>query len=303
VIPNLIGGSADLAGSNNTDIKGAESLLPESPAGRIVHFGVREHAMGAILNGMALHGGVRVFGGTFLIFSDYMRPAIRLASLIGLPVLYVFTHDSIGVGEDGPTHQPIEQLTALRAIPGLIDLRPADALETAAAWRVALSQTDRPAFLSLTRQGVPSLSRAGTPNPEDVARGGYVFAEASGGKPSVILIGSGSELQLAVEARAILEAEGVPTRVVSLMSWRLFQDQAGDYRDRVLPPAVPARVSVEAGSTMAWPRWIGLAGEAVGLDRFGASAPAPTLYAELGVTTEAVVEGARRALARVRTTG
>jgi transketolase len=292
-IPNLVGGSADLGPSNKTEIDGAPSLLPSDPDGRNLHFGVREHAMGSILNGMALHGGLRVYGGTFLIFSDYMRPAIRLAALMGLPVTYVFTHDSIGLGEDGPTHQPVEHLMALRAIPGLQDLRPADALETAEAWRMALERTDGPSFLSLTRQNVPLLDRSRTPEPTEVTRGGYIFREAAGGDPEVILLGSGSELQLALEAADALEAEGIAVRVVSLPSWHRFRQQDRSYRDRVLPPAVSLRVSVEAGTTLGWERWIGLEGHAVGLDRFGASAPAEVLYRELGITTEAILEGVR----------
>lgn len=299
-IPNLVGGSADLAGSNSTTIRGAGSILPITPGGRNIHFGVREHGMGGILNGIALHGGLRVFGGTFLIFSDYMRPSIRLAGLMGLPVTYVFTHDSIGLGEDGPTHQPVEQLMALRAIPNLMDLRPADAFETAHAWQMALERTDGPAFLSLTRQGVPPLSRSDTPDPAAVSKGGYIFREASTGEPSVILLASGSELQLALSARDVLEGEGTPTRVVSLPSWFAFSRQDAAYREAVLPSAVRARVAVEAGATLGWPRWIGTEGEVVGLDHFGASAPAPTLYREFGITADAVVERARTVLTRVR---
>jgi transketolase len=298
-IPNLLGGSADLGPSNNTAVKGADSFLPDCPGGRNFHFGVREHAMGGILNGMALHGGVRPYGGTFLIFSDYMRPAIRLAALMELPVIYVFTHDSIGLGEDGPTHQPVEHLTALRAIPNLMDLRPADAIETAEAWRLALERGDGPTFLSLTRQGVPPLSRDETPDPSEFRRGGYIFREATGGRPEVILLASGSEVQLAVDARRELEASGTPTRVVSLPSWHLFSRQEPEYVEQVLPRAVSARVSVEAGSTLAWPRWIGNDGEAVGLDRFGASAPSATLFRELGFTAATVVAEARRVLERV----
>jgi transketolase len=296
-IPNLLGGSADLGPSNKTEIDGADSLLPGTLGGRNLHFGVREHAMGSILNGMALHGGVRVYGGTFLIFSDYMRPAIRLAALMGLPVTYVFTHDSIGLGEDGPTHQPVEQLLALRGIPGLMDLRPADALETAQAWQMALERTDGPAFLSLTRQNVPLLDRGRTADPEGLRRGGYIFREASGGEPELILLASGSELQLALEAADVLEDDGVKVRVVSLPSWHLFQQQDRGYRDRVLPPSVAARVSVEAGTTLGWDRWVGLQGHAVGLDHFGASAPAPILFREFGITTEAVLARARELLA------
>lgn len=291
-IPELIGGSADLGGSNKTDIDGGGSLLADNPGGRVIHFGIREHAMGGIMNGMSLHGGVRPFGGTFLIFSDYMRPAIRLAGLMETPVTYVFTHDSIGLGEDGPTHQPIEQLMALRLIPNLMDLRPADPAEVAVAWQVALQRTDGPAFLSLTRQKVPSFDRTVLAPAEGLERGGYVLAEADGGAPEVILIGSGSEVALAVTARSLLQKQGVPTRVVSLPSWFLFARQSAEYRESVLPAAVPLRVSVEAGATGGWERWVGSAGHSVGIDHFGASAPAERLYSEFGVTPEAVVDAA-----------
>ncbi len=297
-IPGLIGGSADLGSSNMTDIEGADSLLSGSPEGRVIHFGVREHGMGAIMNGMALHGGVRPFGGTFLIFSDYMRPSIRLAAIMGLPVVYVFTHDSIGLGEDGPTHQPVEHLMSLRAIPNLMDLRPADAAETVEAWRSAMERTDGPAFLSLTRQKVPALQREAGP-PSDLAKGAYVLAEASGGAPELVLIGSGSETQLAVEARAVLEREGVPTRVVSMPSWYLFQRQTPAYREGVLAPSA-VRVAVEAGSTLGWSRWVGDSGGAVGVERFGASAPWQTIYAELGISAEAVATMARSLLKKSR---
>jgi len=295
-IPNLIGGSADLAGSNKTDIKGGDSLLPETPGGRIIHFGVREHAMASILNGMTLHGGVRPFAGTFLVFSDYMRPAIRMAALMEVPVTYVFTHDSIGLGEDGPTHQPVEHLMALRAIPNLLDLRPGDPAETAVAWKVAVERRGGPSFLSLTRQAVPCLERTHPEGAEALRRGAYVLQEASGSPPALILVASGSELQLAVEAREILEADGVPTRVVSMPSWRLFMEQDPSYRDAVLPRDVTARVSVEAGTTMGWARWVGDRGYSVGIDHFGASAPWTVLYEEFGITTERVVEMAREAL-------
>jgi len=293
-IPNLLGGSADLAPSNNTLIKEADSLLPGRLEGRNFHFGVREHAMGSILNGMALHGGVRVYAGTFLVFSDYMRPAIRLAALMGLPVTYVFTHDSIGLGEDGPTHQPIEHLMALRAIPGLMDLRPADGTETAEAWRLALSRSDGPSFLSLTRQGVPPLDRSDTPDPSAFSRGGYIFRDASSGTPDAILLASGSELHLALQARDALESEGIATRVVSLPSWHLFSSQESVYRERVLPSDVTVRVAVEAGSSFGWSRWVGAQGEVVGIDHFGASAPAGTLYREFGFTAEAIADRVRR---------
>jgi transketolase len=303
-MPNLIGGSADLGGSNKTDIKGADSLLPATPAGRVVHYGVREHAMGSIMNGMTLHGGVRPYAGTFLIFSDYMRPAIRLAGLMDQPVVYVFSHDSIGLGEDGPTHQPVEQMAALRAIPNVMDLRPGDGPETEMAWRVAIERKNGPSFLALSRQKVAVLAREGSAaadeNSGDVLasadglrRGGYVLAEATGGAPEVILMASGTELGLAVDARKVLEADGIPTRVVSLPSWFLFGQQDQTYRDEVLPPSVSARVSVEAGSTFGWHRWIGDGGQAIGLDHFGASAPAEILFEKFGFTIDNVVALAR----------
>jgi len=297
-VPNLVGGSADLAGSNKTDVDGAADLLATSPGGRNVRYGIREHAMGAVMNGMALHGGVRPFGGTFLIFSDYMRPSIRLAALMGQPVVYVFTHDSIGLGEDGPTHQPIEQLASLRAIPNLLDIRPCDAAETEIAWRVAMERADGPTFLALSRQKVPLLDRSAghLASAEGLRRGGYVLAEASKGQPKLVLMSSGTEVSLALAAREKLEAGGVPTRVVSMPSWWLFAQQPSDYRASVLPPNVPARVSVEAASTFGWSRWLGERGAAVGLDRFGASAPAEVLYEKLGITTERVVEVAKKLL-------
>ncbi len=295
-IPNLIGGSADLAGSNKTDIKGGGDLLAESPGGRIIHFGVREHAMASLLNGMALHGGVRPFAGTFLVFADYMRPAIRMAALMEIPVTYVFTHDSIGLGEDGPTHQPVEHLMTLRAIPNLVDLRPGDPAETAVAWKVAMERKDGPAFLSLTRQGIPCLERTNPEGAEGLRQGAYILQEASGGAPELILLASGSELHLAVEARRVFEIEGTPTRVVSMPSWRLFTDQDQTYRDTVIPPQVAARVSVEAGTTLGWDRWLGLGGVSIGMDRFGASAPWSTLFENFGITTEGVVEAGRKVL-------
>jgi len=293
-VANLVGGSADLAGSNKTDIEGAPDLLAATPAGRNVRYGIREHAMGAVMNGMSLHGGVRPFGGTFLIFSDYLRPAIRLAALMEQPVVYVFTHDSIGLGEDGPTHQPSEQLASLRAIPNLLDLRPGDAAETEVAWRVAMERTDGPTFLALSRQKVPLLDRTAALAPAaGLRRGGYVLAEASRGKPEAIVIASGTELAIALAARERLEQDGIPTRVVSLPSWYLFARQDTAYRASVLPPAVTARVSIEAATTFGWERWIGMDGAAVGLDRFGASAPAEVLYEQLGITAQRVVGLAR----------
>ncbi|NIJ11737.1 transketolase [Saccharomonospora amisosensis] len=305
-LPELWGGSADLAESNNTLIKGSDSFGPSaastamfrtSPYGRNLHFGVREHAMGAILNGIALHGGTRPYGGTFLIFSDYMRPSVRLAALMKAPVVYVWTHDSIGLGEDGPTHQPIEQLAALRAIPGLNVVRPADANETAAAWKAALQDVHAPTGLALTRQNVPVLE--GT-TAEGVARGGYVLAEADGGTPDVVLIATGSEVQLALQARKTLQAEGVATSVVSMPCVEWFDQQDADYRDAVIPPAVRARVAVEAGVAQPWHRFVGDAGEVVSIEHFGASADYATLFREFGITAEAVVAAARRSLARVR---
>ena len=293
-LPNLIGGSADLAGSNKTTINGADNLLSSSPGGRNIHYGIREHAMASIMNGMALHGGIRPFGGTFLIFSDYMRPAIRLAALMGQSVIYVFTHDSIGLGEDGPTHQPVEQLAALRAVPNLCDLRPGDAAETEIAWRVAIERTEGPSFLALTRQKVVLLDRRGIlAGAEGLRRGGYVLAEAASGTPEVILIASGSELGIILEARERLEAEGTPTRVVSLPSWYLFGRQEKDYRDSVLPPEISNKVSVEAASTFGWTRWVGASGSSLGLDHFGASAPSDILFEKFGFAVEDVVKAAR----------
>ena len=304
-LPELWGGSADLAESNNTTMEGADSFGPASiatsmwqaePYGRTLHFGIREHAMGAILNGIALHGPTRPYGGTFLVFSDYMRPAVRLAALMKSSVIYVWTHDSIGLGEDGPTHQPIEHLAALRAIPGLDVIRPGDGNETAYAWRAALERPEGPKGLALTRQDLPTL--AGT-SAEGVARGGYVLADASTGGPQLLLLATGSELQIAVEAREQLEADGVPTRVVSMPCVEWFDQQDAAYRESVLPAAVRARVSVEAGIAMPWQRFTGDAGENVSIEHFGASADYKTLFREFGFTTENVVAAARRSLASV----
>ncbi|WP_231949821.1 transketolase [Alloactinosynnema sp. L-07] len=305
LLPELWGGSADLAESNNTTIAGSDSFGPvaaatkhwnATPYGRTLHFGVREHAMGSILNGIVLHGPTRPYGGTFLVFSDYMRPAVRLAALMKLPVTYVWTHDSIGLGEDGPTHQPIEHLAALRAIPGLVVLRPGDANETAAAWKAILEQSDAPVGLALTRQNLPVLDGTKELAAAGVAKGGYVLADATGGTPQVVLIGTGSELQLAVEARAALEADGVPTRVVSMPSVEWFDAQDKSYRDTVIPPNVKARVAVEAGIAQPWHRFVGDTGEIVSIEHFGASADHKTLFREFGFTTEAVVAAARRSL-------
>ncbi len=302
-VPNLIGGSADLGSSNKTDIDGGGDLSADNPEGRVIHFGVREHGMAGVLNGLARHGGIRPFGGTFLIFSDYMRPSIRLAALMGLPVTYVFTHDSIGLGEDGPTHQPIEQLTSLRAMPNLLDLRPADAAETAVAWKIAMERTDGPTWLSLTRQGVPPLDRTVFSSAAETRKGAYVLVDAVGSAPDVILIASGSEIGIALDAKEALETEGTAARVVSMPSWFLFAQQDQAYRDLVLPPKVRARVAVEAGSTFAWARWVGEDGAVVGIDHFGASAPAETLYERFGVTTESVLAAARASLEKMARAG
>ncbi|WP_024805371.1 transketolase [Nocardia sp. BMG51109] len=322
VLPELWGGSADLAESNNTTMPGVPSFGPESistgmwkanPYGRTLHFGVREHAMGAILNGIALHGPTRPYGGTFLVFSDYMRPAVRLAALMRVPAVYVWTHDSIGLGEDGPTHQPIEHLAALRAIPGLNVVRPGDANETVHAWRAVLElesgdhrthfsvsekpHIDGPSALALTRQNVPVL--AGT-SYEGVRRGGYVLAESSTGTPQVILVATGSELQLAVEARTTLESQGIGTRVVSMPCVEWFDAQEQAYRDEVLPPAIRARVAVEAGISMPWYRFVGETGEIVSIEHFGASADYKTLFREFGFTAEAVTQAALRSVDKVK---
>ncbi|MDB4951804.1 MAG: tkt [Gemmatimonadetes bacterium] len=294
-IPWLMGGSADLAGSNLTHIDGAGDFEPGSFEGRNLHFGVREHAMGSLMNGMLLHGGVRVYGGTFLIFSDYMRPPIRLASLMEQPAVYVFTHDSVGLGEDGPTHQPIEQMAALRSIPGLVDLRPGDANETAEAWRFAMEHTDGPVFMALTRQALPHIDRTKFGAASGLRKGAYVLAEAEG-ELRVILMATGSELSLAMEARDALQAEGIGARVVSMPSWTLFARQPRAYRDEVLPPAVRARVAIEAASPMGWATWVGTEGEVVGISHFGASAPAKRVFQELGFSVENVVAKAKATL-------
>jgi transketolase len=307
VVPEFWGGSADLAGSNNTSIKGAASFLPEgqvdgnggesSPYGRVLHWGIREHAMASTMNGIALHGGTRVFGGTFLVFSDYMRPAVRLAAIMGAPVTYVWTHDSIGLGEDGPTHQPVEHLAALRAIHGLDVVRPADANETTVAWRTILEHTDRPAGLCLTRQNVPTWDREVFASAEGTAHGGYVLVDAAEGLPQVVLVGTGSEVQIAVAAREVLEAEGIAARVVSMPCKEWFQAQEQSYRDAVIPPEVRARVSVEAAVGQGWREIVGDVGRIVSLEHYGASGSFRTLYKEFGLTTEAVVAAAKASIA------
>ncbi len=291
VLPELFGGSADLAGSNNTTIEGSTSFLPGVADGRQIHFGIREHAMGSTMNGMVLHGKLRPYGGTFLVFSDYMRPAVRLAALMGLPVTYVWTHDSIGLGEDGPTHQPVEHLTALRAIPGLDVVRPADANETAQAWAQILRRTHRPAGLCLSRQNVPVLDRSVVQPAEGTARGAYILAEASA-SPAVLLMASGTEVDIALRARDILEAAGTPTRVVSVPCMEWFDEQPPAYRDEVVPPSVRARVSVEAGLAASWRGLVGDRGRSISLEHYGASGAAEVLYREFGITPEAVVAAA-----------
>jgi transketolase len=304
-VPELWGGSADLAGSNNTTIEGVPSFLPgdratkmwkaDPLAGRVLHFGIREHGMGAIMNGIAAHGGTRVFGGTFLTFSDYMRGSVRLAAIMGLPVTYVWTHDSIGLGEDGPTHQPVEHLAALRAIPGLDVVRPADANETAACWQTILEQTDRPAGLVLTRQNVPTYPRGseGYADTSNVHRGGYVLLDTDGGLPDVVLIGTGSEVQLAVKARELLAADGVRARVVSMPCQEWFKAQEASYQETVIPPTVRARVSVEAAVSQGWHGIVGDHGRTVSLEHYGASADYARIYQEFGITAEAVAAAAQ----------
>jgi len=300
-VPELAGGSADLSPSTDTVIKGGGDFLPDAdPGGRNVHFGVREHGMGAVLNGMARHGGVIPYGATFFIFSDYMRPSIRLAALMGCRVVYVLTHDSVGVGEDGPTHQPVEQLASLRAMPNLYVVRPADANETAAAWRMALERTTGPTALVLTRQKLPVLPPGKVFRDDGVYRGAYVLEDAEDGRPDVLLIASGSEVSVALAARKLLAEEGVPARVVSMPCRERFEEQAAGYREGVLPPSVPARVSVEAGSTFGWERYVGDRGASVGIDRFGASAPAERIFRELGITPEAVRDRAKSVLTAIR---
>jgi transketolase len=314
-LPTLIGGSADLNPSTQTALKGQGDFQSPQVAGpgtqgavggmwgysgRNLHFGVREHAMGAILNGLALHGGIRPYGATFLIFADYMRPPIRLAAMMKLPVIYVFTHDSVGLGEDGPSHQPVEQLASLRAIPGLTVIRPADANETAVAWRVALAHRQGPVVLALTRQNVPVIDRTRYASAAGLSRGAYVLAEAAHGQPAIILIAAGSEVPLALGAYEQLAKQGVAARVVSMPSWELFDQQPQAYRDEVLPPSVTTRLAIEAGVPQGWHKYVGSAGEVIALNRFGASAPFKVLFEHFGFTVENVVA---RALALLDSAG
>ena len=315
VIPELWGGSADLAESNNTTIGGAASFIPGEHSthewtgneyGRVLHFGIREHAMAAILNGIVLHGNTRPFGGTFLIFSDYMRPAIRLAALMKTPSIFVWTHDSIALGEDGPTHQPIEQLATLRAIPGLDVVRPGDANEVAWAWKTILERRNGPAGIVLTRQNIPVFTRGDSDAAGDVlasarnvAKGAYILAEAANGTPDVILIGTGSEVQLALAARELLKADGINARVVSAPSLEWFAEQSAEYRESVLPRSVTARVSIEAGIALTWNSYVGDRGRSISIEHFGASADYKTLFREFGITTEAVVAAAKDSIAAI----
>ena len=316
VMPELWGGSADLAESNLTTINGAKSFVPAQWSthewsgdiyGRVLHFGIREHAMAAILNGIALHGNTRAFGGTFLIFSDYMRPAVRLAALMKTPSIFVWTHDSVALGEDGPTHQPIEQLATLRAIPQLDIVRPGDANETAYAWKAILERREGPAGIALTRQNIPVFARgvadatgAVFAGAENTAKGAYTLVDAANGSPELILIATGSELQLAVAAREKLEAEGIATRVVSAPCLEWFDEQSATYRESVLPKSVQARVSVEAGLSLGWSKYVGPFGQSVSIEHFGASADYKTLFREFGMTTDAVVAKARESISAAK---
>lgn len=290
VVPELLGGDADLSSSTKTALKDMGSFDAQTGAGRNIHFGVREHAMGSIVNGMAYHGGVRGYTATFFVFSDYMRPPVRLAAISKLPAIYVWTHDSIGVGEDGPTHQPVEHLMALRVVPNLRVIRPADANETAEAWRLAMERTDGPTALVLTRQKIATFDRSKYGDASGTRRGAYVVAEGD----DAIVIATGSEVSLALEARELLEKAGVSCRVVSMPCWELFEAQADEYRESVLPEAVKARVSVEAGVTFGWSRYLGDKGRAIGIDRYGASAPGGIVFEKLGLTPESVAETVKR---------
>jgi transketolase len=294
ILPGLLGGSADLHTSDFTYLEGFGSISGDNFQARNLHFGVREHAMGAILNGMALHGGIIPYGGTFLVFSDYMRPSIRLAALMKLRVIYVFTHDSIGVGEDGPTHQPVEHLVALRAIPNVLVVRPADANEVAMAWRLALQRTDGPTAIILSRQNVPTLDRSGLGAAEGVLRGGYILRDAESAQ--ALIIATGSEVAVALAAADQLEAEGIAVRVVSMPCRELFDQQEAGYREKVLPSSIPVRVAIEAGRSLGWERYVGCEGTIIGVDRFGASAPFQRIYAEFGLMAERIVAAVKQHL-------
>ena len=288
-IPVLFGGSADLSESNNTYLHGMGDYSAENPLGRNIHFGVREHAMGSVLNGMAYHGGILPYGGTFLVFSDYMRPPIRLASMAGLQVIYVFTHDSIGLGEDGPTHQPVEQLSSLRLIPNLWVIRPADANETAVAWQIAIERKDGPTALILTRQKLPLIDRAKYPSVEGIRRGAYVLLDCEG-TPDLIILASGSEVHPALRAGELLKEEGIRVRVVNMASFEVFEGQEEGYKRHVLPPEVKRRVAVEAGRGLCWYKYVGLEGLVISLETFGKSAPGEVLMQHFGFSPEAIVK-------------
>jgi transketolase len=297
VLPEIIGGSADLGPSTNVQIPNSPDFQAQTPEGRNIHYGVREHAMGSIVNGMAAFGGLIPFGATFFVFSDYMRPAIRLSALSHFPSIWIFTHDSIGLGEDGPTHQPVEQLASLRAIPGLVVLRPADANEVAEAWRIAVRRRDGPTVLLLTRQAVPVFDRNELAPARGLERGAYILSDFGGSPPSIILMASGSEVHLVLEAGRELAAGGIPARVISFPSWELFEKQPEEYRRSVLPPAVPARIAVEAGVSMGWTKYVGERGLIVGMERFGGSAPAKALFDAFGFTKENILQKARSLIA------
>jgi transketolase len=297
LIPNLVGGSADLAPSTKTYMDNFGSISRDNFSARNIHFGIREHAMGSIVNGLALHKGVIPYGSTFMVFSDYMRPAVRLSAIMEQPSIWVFTHDSIGVGEDGPTHQPVEHLAALRAIPDLIVMRPADANETAASWRIALESKNRPVAMALTRQNLPILDQTVYPSADEgVAHGAYILVDTEG-EPDIILIGTGSELSLVLDAEKKLKEKGIKARVVSMPCWKLFDDQDDEYKNKVLPPSVKARLAVEAGVTQGWCKYVGLDGDVLGVDHYGASAPGGTVFKQFGFTVANVVS---RALALLK---
>ena len=296
ILPEVIGGSADLSPSNKTWIDGSEAIQPRSFAGRNIHFGVREHAMGAIVNGITYHRGLKPFGGTFLVFSDYMRPAIRISALSHLPSIWVFTHDSIGLGEDGPTHQPVEHLAALRAIPNLSVIRPADANEAREAWIAAVERKDGPTALVLSRQNLPTLDRNTYARAENLHRGAYILADLGNGQPQVILMASGSEVQLIIDAGKQLEGEGIPVRLVSFPSWDIFENQPISYQQKVLDPSIEKKISIEAGIKMGWEKWIGEKGRAISLERYGASAPGEILYKEFGLTVDTIIRAVKELL-------
>jgi transketolase len=298
-LPTLIGGSADLEPSNNTYIKDSGKFSAENRRGRNFHFGIREHGMGSVLNGMALYGGVIPYGGTFLIFSDYMRPSIRLASISKVKPIYVFTHDSVGLGEDGPTHQPVEHLASLRAIPGVVVIRPADANETVEAWKVAIMHKGSPVALALTRQKIPVLDRTEFASAENLSKGAYVLADSKG-ELDVIIMASGSEVSLAIEAFNILQSEGIKTRVVSFPSWELFESQSDEYKETVLPKSVKARISIEAGVKQGWEKYVGDFGDSISIEKFGASAPYEIIFKEFGFTKEAVAQKAKSVISKLK---